>query len=184
MNIYLIGYRGTGKSSVAPLLAKMLGEPWSWLDLDAELERRAERSIAQIFEQDGEQTFRDLEEAELRRASQDRDKVVATGGGVVGREANRELLRQGYVVWLTATPKTILSRVSADTSTAARRPNLTARGGLEEIEQLLAKRTPLYQSLADVELSTEEDPPAEVARRIHGSFLARSASKAGGREGD
>lgn len=186
MNIYLIGYRGTGKSSVAPILAQKLGPGWNWLDLDAELERRAGRSIAQIFQTDGETVFRDLEAEELARAAALDQMVVATGGGVIGRDTNCELLQKGWIAWLVASPPTILSRVRGDNTTSGRRPNLTTQGGLEEIEQLLAKRTPIYRRLADLEVSTECQSAEAAAEEIYRAFTADQTNSVhcGSREGD
>lgn len=170
MNVYLIGYRGVGKSTVAPALATRLG--WSWLDLDDELERRAGMSIAEIFRAEGESAFRDLEESVLAEASGRDHQVVATGGGVIGRPANRERLAKGHVVWLTATPATILARISGDQSTAARRPNLTLAGGLAEIERMLETREPLYGSLADQVLDTETTSRDELVDAILAALAA------------
>lgn len=169
MNLYLIGYRGTGKTTVAPLVARQLGAPWNWVDLDTELERRAGRSIAAIFETDGEASFRDLEESVLADIAQRDRLVVATGGGVIGREANRRRLAQGFVVWLTASVATIARRVATDGG-SARRPNLTAAGGPGEIEELLARREPVYRSLAQVTLATDERPASKLARAIANAF--------------
>src|SRR6266446_280163 len=132
MNVALIGYRGTGKSEVAQQLALRLA--WDWVDADVEVELKAGKSIAAIFADEGEPTFRDLEAAVLTELVQRDRAVLALGGGIVLRTANRELLRQvGTVVWLTAEPETIARRLAADAATASRRPNLTTVGGLEEI---------------------------------------------------
>jgi len=166
--IRLIGYRGTGKSAVARLLALRLG--WDWVDADVELELRAGKSIAAIFAADGEAAFRDLESAILAELVRQERRVLATGGGVVLRAENRELLRSGAkVVWLKAMPETILRRLSDDWTTAARRPNLTT-GGLDEIRDMLARRTPLYRQCADLEIDTEEKTVAEVAAEILGQL--------------
>jgi shikimate kinase len=165
MNIVLIGYRGTGKSEVARQLALRLG--WDWVDADVEVELKAGKSIAAIFADDGEPAFRDLEATILAELVQRDRAVLALGGGVVLRPANRSLLRQvTKVVWLTATPETIARRLAADAATASRRPNLTAAGGLEEIRRLLAERTPLYRELGDIEIDTENKSAAEVAAEI------------------
>ncbi len=133
--IHLIGYRGTGKSAVAQQLALRLG--WDWVDADVELELRAGKSIAAIFADDGEPGFRDLESAMLVELVRQERRVLATGGGVVLRAENRELLRSGAtVVWLKATPETILRRLTDDWTTVSRRPNLTT-GGLDEIRDML-----------------------------------------------
>src|SRR3954447_21902345 len=103
--LFLIGYRGSGKSTVGRLLAERLG--WAFVDADEELEIRAGRSIADIFTTDGEPAFRALESAVLRElASRDRH-VIACGGGVVLRDDHRRLLRTGgHCVWLTGDPAT------------------------------------------------------------------------------
>src|SRR3954469_21824342 len=98
MNVFLIGYRGSGKSTVAAALAKQLG--WPWMDADAELERRAGKTIKQIFAEQGELAFRDLESAVLADLVKPGRQIIALGGGVVLRDANRRLLAgRGKVVW-------------------------------------------------------------------------------------
>ena len=154
MVITLIGYRGTGKSTLAAPLAQRLG--WEWLDADVELERRAGRSIQQIFAADGEPEFRRLERellAELLR----RDRLVlAAGGGAIGNEATRaDLKAAGPVIWLQASADTIERRLATDPTTGQRRPNLTNTGGRTEIERLLAAREPLYRECATITLDTD-----------------------------
>ena len=165
MNLFLIGYRGSGKTTVAEALARRLS--WPWLDADAELERRAGKSIKEIFAEGGETAFRDLESAVLADLAALDSHVIALGGGVILREQNRTLLRQrGKVVWLTAAPDTLLARINADPTTSARRPDLTARGGLEEIRSLLAQRTPLYAASADLTVPADLLSPHEIASEI------------------
>jgi shikimate kinase len=162
--IRLIGYRGTGKSAVAQALALRLG--WDWVDADVELELRAGKSIAQIFSDDGEPAFRDLENAILAELAARERTVLATGGGVVMRAGNCKLLRdRAAVVWLKARPETILNRLSNDWTTVSRRPNLTT-GGLDEIREMLDNRTPLYRECADFAVDTDEKTVAEVAGEI------------------
>src|SRR5690606_18002376 len=91
MHLALIGYRGTGKTTVAQVLARELG--WPWIDADVELERRAGRTIRQIFAEEGEGAFRDLEEAVLVDLAQGAPQILALGGGVILRESNRRVLR-------------------------------------------------------------------------------------------
>ncbi len=162
----LIGYRGTGKSTVARFVAARLG--WAWIDADVELERRAGRTIQAIFAAEGEAAFRDLESQVLRDLLSVRDQVIALGGGVILREINREQLAhsQAVVVWLQARPQTLAQRLLGDPTTAARRPQLTSRGGVEEITQLLAQREPLYRQCADLEIDTEDRSPEQVAEQI------------------
>ncbi len=165
MNILLIGYRGSGKTTVARLVAEHLG--WPWLDADVELERRAAMSIRDIFAAEGEAGFRQREADLLSDLLTQNNRVLALGGGVVLREENRRLLLQGdCVVWLRALPETLWGRINADPTTAERRPNLTATGGREEIEKLLAQRTPLYASCARIVVDTEGKMPAEIAGKI------------------
>jgi len=165
MNVFLIGYRGSGKTTVAAALAKRLG--WSWIDADAELERRAGKTIKQIFADQGELAFRDLESNILADLVTLDRHIVALGGGAILREANRRLLAlRGRVVWLKASPKVLQARITGDTTTAERRPNLTGQGGLAEIRTLLAERTPLYASCADLTVDAESKPADELATQI------------------
>ena len=160
--LFLIGYRGTGKSTVGPVLARRLG--WAFADADAHTEAAAGRSIADIFAAEGEAGFRNRETATLTHLCTLTNHVVATGGGVILRPANRVLLRaSGFVVWLTASPELIAARLAADPTTAARRPNLTAAGGLDEIRTLLAAREPHYRATADFTLAADDlSPDAEA----------------------
>ncbi|MBX9788361.1 MAG: shikimate kinase [Pirellulales bacterium] len=165
MNLVLIGYRGTGKSTVARRVALALD--WDWIDTDVELELRAGRTIAAIFADEGEPAFRDLESQVLADlAARDRT-VIAAGGGVVLRPDNRAVLRTlGRVAWLRADADTIAQRLAADETTRDRRPNLTVAGGREEIEQLLAVREPLYAECADVTVETSGGTPDEIAAEV------------------
>lgn len=165
MNLYLIGYRGSGKTSVAAELGRLLD--WPWLDADLELERRAGKTIKQIFESSGEQSFRDLEVAVIADLSMLTNHVVALGGGAVMREESRQAIRHsGKVVWLQASPTVLFRRISGDSTTGDRRPNLTAEGGLAEVERLLAVRSPVYAACADLTVNAEHSAPAELARQI------------------
>jgi shikimate kinase len=169
MNLVLIGYRATGKSSVARVLAERLG--WQWVDADEEIERRAGKSIARIFAEDGEPAFRELE-AQVIAELCARDRIiVAAGGGAPMRAENRQAMKRGgKVVWLQASPQTIFQRMYADPTTADRRPNLTAQGGMEEIVQLLAKREPIYRETADLIVDTEGKTVETVAAEILAAF--------------
>ena len=164
MNLVLIGYRGTGKTTVAQQLARQLG--WDWVDSDEMIESRAGCSIAEIFAQRGEPAFRDLETAVLTDLMPRNHVVIAVGGGVVVRpEKSRSLKKADTVVWLTARIETILSRVTSDSSTALRRPNLLS-GGEDEVRQLLAERGPLYRDCATFEVETDNRTPGDIAAEI------------------
>lgn len=164
MNLFLIGYRGTGKSTVGRLLAQRLG--WPFVDSDDEIERRAGMTIAEIFVSEGESGFRDREADVVIDLAARSHCVVALGGGSVLREENRSAIAGGRTIWLQAAPETIYQRVHADQSTARRRPNLTTAGGLDEILEILQQREPIYKSCADVIIDTEAKPPEQVADEI------------------
>jgi shikimate kinase len=160
----LIGNRGTGKSTVARLLAEQLG--WPCLDMDELLESRTGVSIREMFAREGESGFRLREQAMLEEVSNLQRQVVATGGGVVLSEANRRLLREtGRSIWLTADARTLSQRLERDPTSADRRPNLTV-GGHEEIEELLKAREPSYRECADCTVETADRSPEEVVSLI------------------
>ena len=165
MLLTLIGYRATGKTTLARLLAERLG--WDWIDADVEIERRAGKSIARIFAEQGEPAFRDLEAQVIADLCRRDRLVLAAGGGAPLRPESRRAMREaGKVVWLTARPETILARMSGDTTTTTRRPDLTDKGPLEEIIHLLEVRTPIYQESAHLVVDTEGKTPAELADEI------------------
>lgn len=163
--VTLIGYRAVGKTAVARRLAPRLG--WASVDADVEIERRAGKTIAEIFAQDGEPAFREIEVAVVRDLCA-RDRLVfASGGGAPLRPENREAMQAaGRVVWLQARPETIWERMQLDTTTQERRPDLTDRGGLEEVIDVLASREPIYRAMADFAVQTEGKTVDEVADEI------------------
>lgn len=159
--LFLIGARGTGKTTVARLVAARL--QWSWIDADEVLEQQFGQSVRDIFAQEGEAGFRVKEASVLAALCERRQHVIATGGGVVLRADNRERLRRtGKVVWLTADPANLWQRLQGDPRTAERRPNLSV-GGLAELEETLRVREPLYRACADWTVSTAARSPDEVA---------------------
>lgn len=178
--IALIGYRGTGKSTVARVLAERLG--WKWLDADLVLEQKAGQTIREIFDREGEAGFRQREAAILAELCELPLHVLATGGGVILREDNRALLRQSaWVVWLDADAETLWRRLESDPASAARRPALTVNrmqvqasaNSLHEIIELLRIREPLYRQCADAIVQTANREAAAIAAEIEG--LWRSA---------
>lgn len=170
MNLVLIGYRGTGKSAVSMKLGQVLGRPR--VSLDEEIVREAGRSIPDIVAASGWVHFRDLEERVCRRFGAQDGLIIDCGGGVVEREANVASLRQqGYVFWLRARPATIVARIGADAS----RPSLTgSKSFTEEVEEVLARRDPLYRRLAHEHFDTDERPVDDLAATIADRFRAIS----------
>jgi adenylyltransferase/sulfurtransferase len=162
MNIVLTGYRGTGKSAVARLLAKKLG--WESLSLDAMLSRQEGRTIPEIVDDRGWEYFRDIEAALVADVA-GRDKVVLdTGGGAILRPQNVQALRHsGLVFWLKASPDTIAARIKDSTA----RPALTqGKTFLDEIGEVLRERAPLYHAAADFEIDTDGRTLEKIAEDI------------------
>lgn len=152
--ISLIGYRGSGKSSVAPLLAAQLG--WEWIDADREIEMLTGKTIREIFEIQGEIAFRDIETVVISNLAFRQNVVIATGGGAVLNPENRQRLREaGPVVWLQTSLPTLWERIQSDPRSAASRPSLTGKDPLTEIEILLSEREPLYAEAATVVVNTD-----------------------------
>jgi shikimate kinase len=165
MIITLIGYRGSGKSTVAPALAARLG--WDWIDADVELERRAGRSIRDIFATDGEGEFRRREREVLVDLLRRTRFVLAAGGGaILNPETRRELRQAGPVIWLVASPETLAARLAADPTSATQRPSLTGRNRLDEIKDVLEQREPWYRETATLVVSTENRTMEEIVDEI------------------
>lgn len=153
MSIVLIGYRGSGKSTIGYKLANRLWQ--EVVDTDALVVKKAGKTIAEIFEQDGEQRFRDLETEVVKEVAILQDVVISLGGGAVVREENRRALKEAghKIVYLKCDPEVLLQRIQSDAATSMSRPNLTNLfGGIEEIEKVLAEREPIYRELMTAEL--------------------------------
>ncbi|MCA9067885.1 MAG: shikimate kinase [Planctomycetaceae bacterium] len=165
MVITLIGYRGSGKSTLAAPLAGRLG--WEWIDADVEIERRAGKTIAAMFSEDGEPAFRQLEREVLADLLDENNLIIAAGGGAILDPSTRQRMRNaGLVVWLRASLETLVQRIFADPTTADRRPNLTATGGRAEVETVLKEREPLYCECAHQILDVDSSSPEELSRTI------------------
>jgi shikimate kinase len=166
--LFLIGARGSGKSTIARLLAARIG--WDWIDADHKLEQLSGRCIRDIFTTEGESGFRERERAVLVDLCRLKRHVIATGGGVVLRPENRATLRAaGRVVWLTADAASLATRLQRDEATSERRPSLTGTApasSLQEIAQVLQVREPLYRLCADFVASTAGRTPDAVADEV------------------
>ncbi len=167
MGVVLLGYRGSGKTTVGRKLADRL---WcEFVDTDEEVVRRAKKSIKDIFAQDGEAAFRDLESAVLADVLKRGSDVISCGGGIVLREANRAamLASSHSRVYLRCEPEALHQRIHADPATAQSRPALTALGGgIDEIRSLLEQREPLYREVMTAELEVTNLDVDEVVVRI------------------
>jgi len=152
MSVILVGYRGSGKSTIGRRLASRLW--WKFIDTDALITETANQSIKEIFEQHGEPYFREVESLALRQACLLKEHVIALGGGAVLREENRHLIKSSgcKVIYFRCKPAVLLQRIESDAASAMNRPNLTAMGGLAEVESLLALREPMYRELMTSEL--------------------------------
>jgi len=151
MNIVLIGYRGTGKSTVGRLLAARLGR--ELVSTDAEIVKRAQRAIPEIVAQQGWDYFRDLESDICQELSSRDHLVIDTGGGAILRPQNIEALKKnGTAFWLTASVETIVKRIGSDNQ----RPSLTGtKSFVDEIQDVLQERMPKYQAAADHVIETD-----------------------------
>lgn len=162
-NIVLIGFMGSGKSTVGRELHHRLGYPL--VDMDHVIELRAGKPITAIFAENGEEVFRDMETSlleELFEPTAPR-RIISTGGGIIGRDRNRDLLRQlGYVVWLQAPIHVILERTSKNRE----RPLLNGADAADRIATLMALRDPLYQQAAHLKVDTAGLDCGELATGI------------------
>jgi shikimate kinase len=163
--IYLIGPRGSGKTTVGRLLAAQLG--WSFVDMDDLIEAAAGNTIADIFATEGEFGFRDREAEALAQIAHRPDHVIATGGGIILRPDNRSrLCKSGHCVWLTAPAEVLWDRIRVDAATPVRRPALTDLSPLDEIRHVLATREPLYQSVAHQAIASGSQSPEAIVSAI------------------
>lgn len=164
-NIILIGFSTTGKSRVGREVAKLLG--WGFVDLDDDIVKLTDKPIAQIFAQEGEEYFRQIERQELARACKQKNVVVVTGGGAILDPRNRELMsRSGMVVCLEAKVETIYQRVVQDTAISGPlRPLLAVSDPLQRIQSLKEFRQPYY-AIADWTIHTDNLTVEEVAQEI------------------
>lgn len=176
MNLVLVGYRGSGKSTVGAILAPRL--QWKFVDLDEIIAQRAGRSIAEIINQQGEEVFRLMERAAFKSLEKRKGQVIALGGGALtDLEIRTQVRRVGRVVWLRAPAAVLWGRISRDPATLQNRPDLTAGGGLVEVEELLKQREPLYRAAANHWVDTFPGSPEDVADAIQTWYEANDTAR-------
>ncbi len=165
MNIVLIGFRGTGKSTVGKLLAKRLER--DFIDSDKYIVSSTGKTIKSIFEEGGEDGFRKIEAGIIAELSKVDNKVISAGGGAVLKEENvRNLKDNGFLVLLEATPEIIHNRIAQDRETTQQRPSLTDKKPLDEIRHLIAKREHAYKNAADYTINTSYVSCEDIVNEI------------------
>ena len=170
--VVLVGFMGSGKTSVGRELAALLG--WSFVDLDRSIEQRTGRAIAEIFRDSGEPAFREAEREAAREAARGDGRVIAAGGGAFAEPQTRELLRSGSLtVYLECDLETILRRVPLDGS----RP---LAGNRETMQRLLLARSSSYRS-ADLTVDATRGTPSELATEIARALRIVRTDRASGR---
>lgn len=161
-NIILIGFMGCGKSSVGIRLSYQLRR--TMIDTDKWIEQRQKKTISQIFEESGEEAFRQMETECLKELIRTANRqIISVGGGLPMREENHELLKElGRVIYLKVTPETVYERVKNDTT----RPLLQVEDPMERIRTLMEKRAPVYEACADVILEVSHQTIEEIVEKI------------------
>lgn len=160
-NIVLIGFMGSGKTSVAKKLAEV--SAYKLVDTDKLIEEKENKKISDIFSDNDEKYFRDIESQVLLKLQSNFNLVISTGGGIVLREANRDVLKKlGKVVYLRVTPETVVKRLQHDTS----RPLLMGDDKHQKVKEIMDYREPIYQDAADIIIDTDNLSKKEIAEKI------------------
>jgi shikimate kinase len=161
-NVALIGFMGVGKTVVGKVLAKKLN--WKFVELDLLIEQKAGKSIPDIFQEDGEIAFRELEIEVTKEISQKERMIIACGGGIVLNQLNIDRLRQkSVIVYLTASPEVIFKRILRS---GTERPLLKTSDKALEIRDLVKLREPFYERAADIKINTSKLNVDVVSDRI------------------
>lgn len=165
-NIFLIGFMGCGKSTIARVLSEKLG--MQQVEMDEQIVQEQGMPITEIFEKYGEAHFRDAETDLVKRLQEKDGVVVSCGGGAVLREENRNLMKaSGVIVWLTAEPETILERVKHSTN----RPVLNGNMNVEYIRELMEKRRACYADAADYIVATDGKSRDDICAEIKNKMI-------------
>ena len=161
--VYLVGFMGVGKSTVAKELSGRLHLPV--VDTDEAIVKGEGRSIPEIFEREGEESFRRKETEMLLELSESGAKIISCGGGIAMRKENRDIMaRHGVTILLEASPETILKRVKKDDN----RPLLEGKKNVSDIAAMMEARRPAYEAAANLHVSVDGRTPAEIAEEIAG----------------
>ncbi len=170
-NIILIGLMGAGKSTIGRKLAALLD--MQFYDSDRVIEERTGVDIATIFEIEGEEGFRDREEQVIAELCQEENIILATGGGSILRETNRNIMKQsGYVIYLCSTAELLYSRIRYDKT----RPLMQTASPLKTLKNLLNKREPYYLETAHLVMKTNRQKVAVIVKRIYQHIINRRST--------
>lgn len=161
-NIILIGYRGAGKTTIGKLLAEKLN--YNFIDTDEMIELEQNRKISEIVKFDGWQYFRNIETDIAKRVSSLKHNIISAGGGIILNPLNMNYLKSdGWIVYLAVEPETVIIRIKDD----ANRPSLTGtKSFLEEVDEVISIRKPLYENYADFIINTDELTPLKICEVI------------------
>jgi shikimate kinase len=165
MNIFLIGFRCTGKTTVGRIIANKLH--MEFIDADDELVKQQKMPISEIVDKHGWAYFRQKESEIIKKIASMNNQLVATGGGVILNNDNVDYMKKsGTIIWLKATPETVKNRILQDEKTEQSRPSLTSKGLIDEIEETIKTRTPLYQAAMEFCIDTDNVQIEEVVSKV------------------
>lgn len=172
MNIVLVGYRSTGKSTVGKKLAARLN--MGFVDIDDLIEKRHGISISDMVESHGWDHFRAIEKRTVKEISRHDNLVIAPGGGAILDPENvTSLKKKGLLIWLKADEQVILKRMEEDSQTHSQRPTLTGKGTLEELKEVMADREPFYEKASEAQVDTSNLSVEAVLENILSIFQER-----------
>ncbi|MBN1905459.1 MAG: shikimate kinase [Deltaproteobacteria bacterium] len=165
MNIVLIGYRCSGKTSVGKLIAHKLGR--GFVDTDDLIMEKAGCSINEMVKEKGWPYFRDMEKAVIKEVSEQDNLVIATGGGAVIKDINMENLKaNGFIIWLDANIDSVKRRLKGDNRSTENRPSLTGNNPVDETAEVMEKRGPLYSKACNMKVDTSKMNINDVADMV------------------
>lgn len=165
MNVYLIGYRCTGKTTIGKLLSKKLN--LVYIDTDQMIESKINMSISEFVLEKNWSEFRKIEKAMLLKTKKNQKAIISTGGGIILDPENRTFIKKhGYSCWLTANINTILERFKKDEISVSQRPSFTSSDLESETRELLKIRNPLYEDTSHLKIDTSLLTPENIVNTI------------------